>query len=257
MTPLAHRFSRRLVEPLKKREPVYETGSALSQMGDMHCFEVSDVWDVQSDFSLAQIIDVAGNVTFLPAPKTWVEWRWEDGNSKRIAFLFVQKEQEDQGHVVRLLMFLEGTNGLAAHYLCDIRIGKNGVLFPNIGEDSPAFKGLYLGMRALFTIAMINTPKVIGRRQHMPHRGLERDLTRGLGRGKFPLHAWHEIKLEVFKPAEIDDGHPHEAHLTGARALHFCRAHLRVRRGRVEFVSSHWRGDPAIGIKRARYKVAA
>ena len=108
---------------------------------------------------------------------------------------------------------------------------------------------------AELAMILINSPHIIGRRQHMPHAGLERQLTRGLAGGKFPLHAWTEIKLQVAKPVEIDDGEPHEAHLTGRRALHFVRKHIRIRLGQLEYVSAHWRGDPSIGIKRSRYTV--
>jgi hypothetical protein len=40
------------------------------------------------------------------------------------------------------------------------------------------------------------------------------------------------------------------------RALHFVRAHLRLRLGRVELVRPHWRGDAQLGIKRPAYLVA-
>lgn len=90
----------------------------------------------------------------------------------------------------------------------------------------------------------------------MPHRGLERALIANQKLvGKFPLHAWTEIKLHVTPPKEAEG--EHEAHLTGERALHFCRAHLRIRLGRLEVVKAHWRGNPAIGIKQSRYTVTA
>ena len=112
-----------------------------------------------------------------------------------------------------------------------------------------------LAIYAQLAMILINSPHIIGRRKHMPHAGLERQLTRGLAGGKFPLHAWTEINLQVAKPVEIDDGEPHEAHLTGRRALHFVRKHIRIRLGQLEYVSAHWRGDPSIGIKRSRYTV--
>ena len=105
-------------------------------------------------------------------------------------------------------------------------------------------------------LAIINTPRVIMRRQHMPHAGLQRALIASRRiTGKYPLLAWQELQLKV-QPPDIDES-DHEAHLTGARALHFCRAHLRIRLGRLELVSAHWRGDPALGIKQTRYRVVA
>ncbi|GLK86659.1 hypothetical protein GCM10017653_47290 [Ancylobacter defluvii] len=103
-------------------------------------------------------------------------------------------------------------------------------------------------------LAFINTPRIIGRRQHMPHRSLERKLVAQRAVvGKFPLHAWTEIKLHVTPPEDLSDELSHEAHLTGERALHFCRAHLRIRLGKLEVVRGHWRGDAALGIRRSRY----
>lgn len=105
-------------------------------------------------------------------------------------------------------------------------------------------------------LAFINSPRIIGRRQHMPHRGLERELLRQQKViGKFPLHAWTEIVLEVTPPKEADGQHEYEAHLTGKRALHFVRAHLRIRDGKLSFVKAHWRGDAALGIKQSRYRL--
>jgi hypothetical protein len=73
--------------------------------------------------------------------------------------------------------------------------------------------------------------------------------------GTFPLRAWTEIKLEVCPPKWAGDLPENETHFTGTRALHFCRAHARIRLGRLEFVRAHWRGDPALGIKRSRYRL--
>lgn len=124
------------------------------------------------------------------------------------------------------------------------------------GEDKAAQNGWNLFLWTL--LAFINTPKIIGRRQHMPHRGLEKRLTAALKPvGKFPLHAWTEILLQIASPKDVSAEPSIEAHLTGERALHFCRANIRVRLGQLEIVRAHWRGDASLGIKQSRYKVAA
>lgn len=106
-------------------------------------------------------------------------------------------------------------------------------------------------------LAIINSPRIVGRRTHRPHAGLQRALrrARGLGVGKFPLRGWTEIILEITPPQVDVSGRVHETRLTGRRALHFVRQHLRIRNGGLELVSAHWRGDAALGIKRSRYKV--
>lgn len=111
-----------------------------------------------------------------------------------------------------------------------------------------------IGRVLLGALACINTPRIIGRRTHLPHRGLERELLkRKAVIGKFPLHAWTEILLDVTPPEEAKGLPDYEARLTGEKALHFVRAHLRIRLGKLEFVSSHWRGSVTNGIKRSRY----
>jgi hypothetical protein len=103
-------------------------------------------------------------------------------------------------------------------------------------------------------LALINTPRVIGQRTHWPHARIEREKLKNLKLvGKFPLRAWTEIILKV---AQQDDrtGEPSEEHhLTGERCLHYCRTYLRVRLGMIEYVEGHWRGNPALGMKRSRY----
>jgi hypothetical protein len=105
-------------------------------------------------------------------------------------------------------------------------------------------------------LALINTPRIIGRRQHMPHERIEREKIKALGLvGKFPLHAWTEIILKVAPPDDRTGAPSTEAHLTGERCLHFVRTFLRVRMGQLEYVDAHWRGNPALGIKRSRYRL--
>ena len=107
-------------------------------------------------------------------------------------------------------------------------------------------------------LALINTPRIIGQRQHMPHERTEREKLKQLGLvGKFPLRAWTEIVLKVALPDDRSGEPSKEAHLTGQKCLHFCRTHLRVRLGQLEYVEGHWRGDPALGIKQSRYRVEA
>ena len=42
---------------------------------------------------------------------------------------------------------------------------------------------------------------------------------------------------------------------TERRALHHVRSHLRIRRGAVELVRPHWRGDPEHGVRLHRHVV--
>ena len=105
-------------------------------------------------------------------------------------------------------------------------------------------------------LALINTPRVIGQRTHWPHERLEREKLKKLNLvGKFPLRAWTEIILKIAQQDNRTGEPSEEHHLTGERCLHFCRTYLRVRLGMIEYVEGHWRGNPALGMKRSRYRV--
>jgi hypothetical protein len=107
------------------------------------------------------------------------------------------------------------------------------------------------------TLALINSPRVIGRQLYYPHMRDEREKLKKLKLvGKFPLHAWTEILLRVAtRPEDHSGEEPQEAHLTGDRCLHYCRSFLRVRNGLLEYVIGHWRGNPALGMRRSRYRL--
>jgi hypothetical protein len=267
MTPLAQALAKQLLMQPKDRHPFWrvEKNSKLlrSVLDDVHCFEVTqtkplakELYESLQGVTPEQRMELFKTFTFLPAPKTWIEYR-EDGT--RLGNFI-----GDCGDGRALMITF------ADDYFCiSGEIGINtGVIYTGPPKSrtpeqiaahlTPTeIENLDKQMLLLITLDLIiiNTPRIIGRRQHIPHAGLEKNLAKGFGVGKFPLHAWTEILLQVSKPTEIDDGEPHEAHLTGKRALHFCRKHIRIRLGQLEYVSAHWRGDPAIGIKRSRYTV--
>lgn len=271
MTPLAFYLTKQLIAPKREREHIWVDDEQRAALRDalygIHCFETTGCFAL-----IDELIGTFGpdpndrneqmfaSCSFLPAPKTWIEWKHSSGN--RIGLLI----EEGEWHTVTC--FSRECAGHLGHIFSKGGDYYDGYLGNPTDERPryiPAFildlgvpkSGAALLSTAHIMLVLINSPKIIGRRQYMPHRGLERRLTKTFQTGKFPLHAWTEIKLEVSKPIEIDDGEPHEAHLTGRRALHFVRKHIRIRLGKLEYVSAHWRGDAAIGIKQSRYKVVA
>lgn len=266
MTPLAASLVGRKTLPIKRRPPFNDQASILPDMDDIHCFEVSAVRELIEDYgnSIKKVADdsvedadkmVAEMLAFLPAPKTWIEWLLNPDAHPGMRGGILLEAHEKNGKE-RATIRMASSQG--SFFVGDMFL-KSGDCVYSKEKGNP--QDMARRMSHLFTfsrcaLALINTPRIIGRKQHMPNVGLERKLAKSMGMvGRFPLHAWTEIKLQVSKPLEIDDGEPHEAHLTGRRALHFCRAHIRIRLGKLEYVSSHWRGDPAIGIKRSRYAV--
>lgn len=264
MTPLAHFMAKQLTRPVRDRR-VHDQCNLLGNMDDIHCFECTDIIPAvrevldnaragSCDRFVSTTKQMIGEMGFLPASKTWIEWREDEG---RIAFLLTDGGANYSATVFHAFG-VKGDNvaGTARGYMkLPLMLGVGGDITLGLEEFDDAAQLDYL-FHLLVLLAFINTPRIVGRRQHMPHRGLERDLLRARPMvGKFPLHAWTEIKLEITPPCDVSDDPSIEAHYTGARALHFCRSYCRVRLGRLEVIRGHWKGDPSIGIRRSRYRV--
>lgn len=282
MTPLAQAIVRDQVEA-KAYLHLPELMSS-----DCRCFEVSAVVPMMKQLVESEEWDVKQErLAFLPAPYTWIEWQQlmdtpdgflcTDPQGERPPFntrcgfmltAFAAGDRVKLGARGAMVMPEDGFIFNSALIFAPGRImfgpviamtkepgGGVGLVMPqDIDETSEVTIAMQARMVAS-GLAIINAPRIIGRRTHLPHAGLQRAIAKSRKMvGKFPLQAWTEIVLEITPPQEAqDDGH--EAHLTGGRALHFCRAHLRIRLGQLEFVRHHWRGDPSIGIKRSRYVV--
>jgi hypothetical protein len=203
---------------------------------------------------MGRLVDAAahaGNAVYHPrmAPNSDMN---DELPPRRVGVLLMQSEPE----YVRMVPWFWNADGSVSYHESNYFVrpepNRLQMLFRQGMDDAEKGWMWWLCRRTMAAVALINTPRVIGRQQHMPHAGLQRALARSKGMvGKFPLRAWTEIKLEVRPPVHAEGFH--EARLSGTRALHFCRAHLRVRRGQIEYVTHHWRGDASIGIKRSRY----
>lgn len=258
MTPLAQRIVKELTLPVKRRTLDDRCG-LLSRMDDVHCFECSSILPMcetlGSDMSRRQ--GLVGPLAFLPADRTWIEYQASGSQaSGRIGFLL-----ERAGDLADVRAATSNNRGRFWSRASVLRLPLVG--HEDIGcrvhfarNDREAFDADGLAHLLYALLAMINSPRVIGRRTHMPHAGLQRALAKSRGMiGKFPLRAWTEIKLEVGRPRDESADDPEEIWLTGNRALHFVRAHVRIVGGELVYVGSYWRGDPALGIKQSRYKL--
>jgi len=265
MTPLAHQIVKELTLPVKRRTFLDQSG-LLERMENVHCFDVTEVFglageladDLYSRAMATGTFSALETQTFLPAKRTWIEFRCNG----RVEGVLLEKDQRGDFAVARWAIASEQLFASAeksgALVLTDEPrpVVGDWVCVRDIpGESREMKEGWVFMVYAL--LAIINTPRLIGRKQHMPHRGLERKLANAKGLvGKFPLRAWTELKLSVSDIGRRADGCVHEAHYTGEKCLHFCRAHLRIANGKLVKVSAHWRGNPALGIKRTRYMVS-
>lgn len=264
MTPLAMRIARELTLPLNERTFNDRCG-LLGMMDDIHCFDITEVAAVSCELGqLFRDKGIPAEAEFLPAPKTWIEYR-DPSHGYRIGALLLESgnsilaewsnrdfgSEKHLGYRPNRLAELLPTDGLSAHALYRVETLNRILLDDVFRTDWLLANGQILG-----ALALINSPRLIGRKQHMPHAGLQRRLASAKGLvGKFPLHAWTELTLSIDDIGKAVGSASHEAHYSGEKCRHFCRAHLRVRNGRLERVTAHWRGNPALGIKRTRYNV--
>lgn len=257
MTPLAARIAREKTLPLKDRTFRDEAG-ILPIIDGAHCFECSAITNDALDlYNRSEGASDFSNYIFLPAPITWIEYQvpeTREYESSTVGILLHRKyanENYCEIYVVSRTLFQSFYLGFMCLQSTHTRPWCFTTEWQRIGKinESDGFMGVLFAL-----LAMINTPRIIGRRTHLPHAGLQRKLARSKGMsGKFPLHAWTEIVLEVTPP---EMGGEQETRLSGHKALHFVRQHLRIRLGQLELVKAHWRGDPALGIKRSRYRLA-
>ena len=262
MTPLAQAIANALTDPKKRGVPMLQPSAHqfLLKVLEARCFDVTAVKDMASDLGSNMLFSGKPGATlaFLPAPITFIEQAepFTTLPGGRMGWMLIEGPDKISAEVYQFVRpnFTEGVRGaylgeMCLHERLGFVVDQSVLRRPNDeGAANLTFKELF-GF-----LAMINTPRVVSRREHPPHIGLQRKLAAYHGvPGKFPLHPWSEIVLEVSPPAS--DGGECAPRLTGAKALHFCRAHLRIRLGRLEMVRAHWRGDATLGIKPSRYRV--
>lgn len=106
----------------------------------------------------------------------------------------------------------------------------------------------------LGALALLATPALIERREADQEK-LNRQRAK---RGKPPLYRHDELRLidlDLARPQRGEgDGEASGRH-GPRRREHFCRAHLRFKRDRMEFVRPHWRGDAKLGHVNPAYRV--
>ena len=121
-------------------------------------------------------------------------------------------------------------------------------------DKSEIEKNAKLATMVYSYLALINSPAHIARRDRDPHKGLVKELRAHTAGKVRPEGKWTEILLEVPRTEESEDG-PAGQRLTGAKALHYCRRHARIRLGRLEFVRGHWRGDAGNGTTLSSHRL--
>lgn len=253
MTPLAHRILANQLKPVKDRLQVKDDGGFLRDMASVVCFEMSEIVKfVEWQAGKLMRSKAPWPISFLPAERTWLEWTDETGT--RVAVLFAASN----GHLNHFdIAYIGPDRGLLAAKI----MGRYNpamslpdmVRIPKTHDEAVA--SLQTRHAIMLLLAAINAPKVFARVEHNPHAGLARKMAASKAMpGKYPLHAWHEIKLEGWMP-KVEHGTRRAKGATGEKAQHFVRAHPRFQNGKWVIVKWHRRGNPELGMRRARYSV--
>lgn len=288
MTPLLHKIMNDLCLPKRKRRLQYvDTNPAeMTKLLDgVHSFDCTGIRQLAFDLA-SRVLDGDGidvtsrkTTTFLPAARTWIEYRTPDKTHE--AMLLIDDERTNQTAQCIWLISDEDWIGISEkHGTLNLDTDALGVV-PILSSKSDLEQGqvmaigdprivelmpdviergihgkMFITAEVYALLGMINTPRIFQRLIHQPHAGLQRKLMAAQPLiGTFPVGAWTEILLKVPAPPTGPQSVSTGGYLTGERALHWCRAHLRYRLGQWEVVSDHWRGNPAIGIKRSRYRL--
>lgn len=256
MTPLAMKYAKQMLA--NEASAGHISASLTRFMNAVCCFDMSNVLEmaVSAIEPFAKdIIDgksIHQQLAFLPASVTWLEWI----DQKGLRFAVCLNEISDDS--ARLEMFYTDYDGC----LCGAEIGHltlagsvSGFLdFGRYAPKSPREISTALTGLVYAFLAIINTPKIIGRRTNASHKGFASRINRCRGLpGRFPLNAWTEIKLSVATQDETGSPAVEARYVSGKRALHFVRSHLRLWNGTLIFIKSHWRGSSTLGIRRSRY----
>jgi len=264
MTPIAHALVADSIKPKKERQ-YGDLANRLKLLDGLHFFEVTAIYEAAKAISEKVGEAVLGghdDRAFLPAPRIMMEFAISDPAMPLVArqAFIVEERRDGFADVTLILKYGDGrivsSNGVIAVIPMRGKCQTKEVFInkKHLSMDADTASAIACCIYAL--LAMINTPRIIGRRSRMPHAGLQRKIAALHGMpGKYPIQAWQEMLLEVTPPRDEAGHGERKTCLTGGKALHFVRSYLRIRAGKLELVSSHWKGDPALGVKQTRYRV--
>ena len=240
--------------------------------------------------------NIVESLAFLPAPVTWLEQRYtrEDGKQALQAYLLVDQGNntatvtstvgidingrtvflpvslgslrlldaaDPDGWAIDLTLETQGVDTVdyARNQARDLFPLRSGVrVEPREGRDLDVqLEDAHARSWQLYaTLSLINSPRIVARSEHKASSGLGKFLNRK-GAGPYNLLPWHEVFLDITPPPEATEADGGGSRLTGPRALHFCRQHIRIKRGKLEMVRAHYRGSADVGVAQTQYRVGA
>lgn len=200
-----------------------------------------------------------------PAAITWIEWHCPR-RGHRLGFLL--KSQCEQGPAVwgdgHLVLHAPDVRNVPRIFFlpitwqlqsgdCALTIDPTWYAKPEVARDFPGVLDRLdaeMTMMMMLSFALLASPRLTSR--------VERDLT-GINKkrrrnGRDPLLSHSEISLTLEPDDETPDAAADGVGIAG-RARHHVRAHYRFRRGRIELVRHHMRGNERFGVSAHSYRV--
>lgn len=264
---------------------------------DVKCFEITAVRELADDLGQQALErgNVIESLAFLPAPVTWLEHRYtrEDGTPAVHAHMLVDRgdntasvtstvgceingrtvfipiplgnlrlldEADPDGWAIDATLVTDGIDSQthARNLMRGLYPLRPGVEAPRETADPDKMldDAQARSWQLYATLSLINSPRIVARSERKASSGLGKFLNRK-GDGPYNLLPWHEVFLDITPPPEATDADGGGSRLTGPRALHFCRQHIRIKRGRLEMVRAHYRGSADVGIAQTQYRVGA
>jgi hypothetical protein len=231
------------------------------------------VVETAAQLAVPERIDAMRVNLFTPARLTWLEWSGQTpggyaGGNRHGLLLIGSDMPGAQIHVGWGAYFLDTSSPAARRRASPLPLTYD---FP--ADDRPLMEWILspldaLGVRGLramtnpemllaidlrqlaafaaAALAIINTPRLsfqVDHRRDAINAGRDR-------RGAPAYLSYKEVRIAIDRGTLGIGGRMSTTH---GRALHHVRAFLRLKRGKVELVSPHWRGNPRFGVVIHRY----
>lgn len=236
-----------------------------------------------------EIKEALSGALSLPAPITWVECRQQLRGTLESVFILEQEQLMDRTDVYtptfRIGFFsdtgeflfsdseqLAIADGDISSFVEFYRFDELRGIYLNAHPEAAAFQGNELNDRLgitferfrrayyahskvlmLAVLAVMNDQDIAHVERKPSHKGLMRQVRKVCGSDAGFNEGWRQYTLHVSERVSGDGGGG--GAITGTKALHFCRQFVRLRRGKIEFVRGHWRGDAAKGVVNKVYRV--
>ena len=265
MTPIAQELARLFLRPKDQRGVLSDPECAKHIAGFLRHAVMFDATATQELEPLVKQmpLDAVANLVFLPAPVTWLEFELDTGHNMVFVCTNQVTGRENAICVYLLsplrmstLCVLEPVSGDVAVWAAShATLKTTEIQLQEAGFTDDEIRGHENHTAKLIITALvaINSPKIVEFEPQQPSKLLERKLmdARVFDRNR-PSSGWTRITLggaAVGRPTETDS----TEHTGPGKRLHYCRAHIRIARGKLQRVTGHWRGNAELGRTRAVY----